>query len=107
MSQFESSMDFERWIVLGFRHFLSGPQLKASAIALEAFTKDFKSWDIQNYSIGVRETLDVFEVWLSPNLDPGTDFSDHIAYGLNKFGKEVHYTISKGRYEVIRVRFGN
>jgi hypothetical protein len=110
MSQTDSKADDEAWTVpwtvLGFKHFMSGPQLKAASAAVEAFTKEFTSWNIENYSLGIKETPDVFDVWLNPNLDPENYSRDHIAYGQNKFGKEVHYTISKGDYKVIRMRFG-
>jgi hypothetical protein len=111
MSQSDSKADAEAWTVpwtvLGFRHFMTGPQLKAASVAMEAFTKEFTSWDIQNYSVGIKETPDAFDVWLSPNLDPDNVSADRIVYGKNKFGKEVHYTISKGEYKVIRMRFGH
>src|ERR1700722_13877827 len=89
------------WTAVGFSHFLTGPELKATRVALDAFTSEFTSWNIENYSIGVRETLDTFEVWLSPNPDIDHRPKDYIGYGKNTFGKEIHYTISRDEYKII------
>ncbi len=73
-------------------------------MAVDAFTKQF-TWDIQNYTVGIKETHDTFEVWLVPDLDTDNLLAGDIVYGRNKFGKEVHYVISKDEYKIVRIEF--
>ena len=94
----------EVWTVLGFSHFMSGPELKAASVALNAFDAEYTSWDIKNYSVGVRETPDAFEVWLCPYADLENRPKNYIGYGEYTLGKEVHYTISKDEYKITRAR---
>jgi hypothetical protein len=100
----DSEVLTKSWTAAGFGHFMTGPELKATRVAMDAFTAEFTSSNIENYSVGVRETPDAFEVWLSPVPDLEHRPKDWIGYGKNTFGKEVHYTISKGEYKITRAR---
>jgi hypothetical protein len=105
MSPFDSELLAKGWTVLGISHVMTGPELKAASVALNAFSTEFTSWNIENYSVGVRETPDAFEVWLVPNPDVDNRPKGYIRYGGNAFGKELHYAISKDEYKIIRAVF--
>jgi hypothetical protein len=99
------SEEFDKvWTVLGFTHFMTGPELKAVTLVLNAFNAEYPSSDIKNYNVGVRETPDVFEVWLCPYADLANRPKDYIGYGEYFLGKEIHYTISKDEYKITRAR---
>jgi len=98
----ESELVDKMWTVTGFTHFMTGPELKAATLALNAFNAEYTSFDIKNYSVGVRETFDAFEVWLCPNADLENRPKDYIGYGAYFLGKEIHYTISKDEYKITR-----
>ena len=100
----ESELVDKMWTVAGFTHFMTGPELKAASLALNAFNAEYTSSDIKNYSVGVRETPDAFEVRLCPYADLENRPKDFIGYGEYLLGKEIHYTISKDEYKITRAR---
>ena len=82
---------------------LSGPELKAAAIALERFRTQESRSDLANFASWIEDHPDSFEVVLVPLPASGHPYPRG---GTTEFGREVHYTVSKDKYEIIRTSFG-
>jgi hypothetical protein len=81
---------------------LTGPQLRASAVALEDFLKGADAPDLDKFSVEIFELDDSYEVVFVPNQLSG---QPTVRGGETVFGKEVHYLISKNSNKIIRKSF--
>jgi hypothetical protein len=87
---------------------MRGTQLMACSDALERFTKEETGSDIARYTINLRETPEAFEVVFVPDQvtpnNPGQSLKVTLG-GKTAYGREVHYIISKEKYEILRTFF--
>ena len=81
---------------------LTGFQVKACCVALEEFGKK-KNGDLEHFSVYIYENADGYEIVFVPN-QPNDEPS--VRGGRTKFGREVHYHISKDKFEIIKTSFG-
>lgn len=87
---------------------ITGPELQAGAVALAKFTSDEKRADISNYRVFFKESLSEFEIIFIPN-QPEQDVSaaghQLVVGGETHYGREIHYFVSKGTFELLRRSF--
>jgi hypothetical protein len=87
---------------------ITGPELVSSSIALQRFKEDEPTSDIANFVIDIRDASGIFEIIFVPNQPPkgATGTTDGVTMGGSTiYGREIHYIISKGNYEIIRKHF--
>jgi len=82
---------------------LTGVQLKVCAVAFAEFSKAEQKADIHNYTVEILESSESYEVVFAPNHPVG---ESTVRGGETKFGKEIHYVISKKTFKITRTFFG-
>jgi hypothetical protein len=86
---------------------MTGSELIAGSIALERFRKEESNSDVANFMVEITERSDAFEVVFVPKMPPYDTKRPNITIGGgNIYGREVHYVVAKGTFEILRTSFG-
>jgi hypothetical protein len=80
---------------------LTGLQLKACAVALEQFSKRYPTAQLDHFTVIAKDETDGFEVIFLPECDNWQERG-----GVTKYGDEVHYVVSRDKFEIVRTYFG-
>ena len=65
---------------------------------MAAFIKEQDHVDLKNFEVIISDMGESFEVVFVPNTDPE---QPGLKGGRNKYGREIHYRVSKEKYEII------
>src|SRR5216684_2806862 len=76
---------------------ITGTQLKACATALKDFNGSKDGANLDHYTVEVSQSSDQFEVIFVPNHPEGVVT---VRGGTTKYGREVHYIVSREHYEI-------
>src|SRR5258708_28887642 len=82
---------------------LTGIQLEACATALEHFTANKEGAILEHYTVEVTQGQSEFEVSFVPDHPEG---EATVRGGATKYGREVHYIVSKEHYQIKRRLYG-
>jgi hypothetical protein len=81
---------------------LSGPQLKACAVALLEYERFARKAPVEHYTVWVTESPEGIEVAFIPY---GPDDKVTTLGGASESGDGIQYLISKDTFKVVRVTF--
>ena len=79
---------------------LSGAQLKAYSVGLEAFLNTPDAHNLEHYIIHLAKEDDSYDVVFQPETTPEDGLG-----GYTKYGREIHYIVSKKDYKVLRMHY--
>lgn len=86
---------------------MTGPELEACSVALDAFKREQTGADLANYRISVKERPNEFEIIFIPNQPPSVGSGPRriTVGGSTVYGPEVHYLIGKDGYGILKRSF--